>query len=82
MSGMPSARGSEMKGNDSLTNYQRGFNNIPRNPDGTMIIDPQHDPKPVEEPKPPRCCNDCTLIGNCDASCALGSEQCKRMLGL
>jgi hypothetical protein len=82
MSGMPSARGCEFKGPMAATNFANGFDNIPRNPDGTMVVDPQHDPKPPEPPKPPEDCNDCTLIGNCDASCALGSEQCRRMLGI
>lgn len=83
MGGMPSARGVEWKGRDgSYTNFQKGFENIPRNPDGTMVVDPAHDPVDPEPSKPPRSCNECTLIGNCDASCAHGSEQCRRMLGI
>lgn len=82
MPGMPSARGCEFKGHQAATNFAKGFDNIPRNPDGTMVVDPQHDPKEPEAPRPPESCNACTLIGNCDASCAHGSEQCRRMLGI
>lgn len=83
MPGMPSARGVEWKGREgSHDAFQKGFDNIPRNPDGTMVVDPKRDPDPPAAPKPPKCCNECTLIGNCDASCAHGSEQCRRMLGI
>jgi hypothetical protein len=82
MAGMPSARGCEFKGPQAATNFAKGFDNIPRNPDGSMVVDPKHDPEPMPGPKIPECCNVCTLMGNCDASCAYGSEQCRRMLGL
>ena len=82
MGGMPSARGCEFKGPQAATNFAMGFDNIPRTPDGKMVVDPKHDPKEPEHSKPPESCSSCTLIGNCDASCAHGSEQCVRMLVL
>jgi hypothetical protein len=62
MAGMPSARGVEWKGNgESHSNFQRGFDNIPRNPDGTMIVDPAHDPVVDDEPKYPKSCSECNI---------------------
>jgi hypothetical protein len=82
MAGMPSARGIEWKGDGhSHERFEYGFDNIPRNPDGTMRIDPLYVPEPTL-PQPPESCQVCTLLDNCDAGCANGSAQCRSRLGI
>lgn len=90
MSGMPSARGCEIKGKDALANFQKGFDNIPRDANGNMVVDPAHDPKEPEEPKYPRSCSVCSIRGylldekteetirpTCPDSCGCQSDECK-----
>lgn len=82
MPGMPSARGIEWKGDgESHKRFEQGFDNIPRNPDGTWVIEPLSVPDPTL-PRPPEDCQHCSLKENCPAMCAHGSAQCMERLGL
>jgi hypothetical protein len=78
MSGMPSARGQEWRTDgQSKQRFEQGFDAIPRNPDGTMRIEPLV-VNPVEyRVRLPENCYACTLKEGCEASCAHGSEQCR-----
>lgn len=78
MSGIPSARGQEWRTDgQSKQRFERGFDNIPRNLDGSMMVEPYSEPVVEQRPNLPDGCYVCTLKENCDASCAHGSEQCR-----
>jgi len=82
MGGMPSARGTEWKGDGhSHERFDQGFDNIPRDANGKWIIEPPSKPETML-PQPPESCQVCVLLENCDASCAYGSAQCRERLGL
>ncbi len=81
--GMPSARGIEWKSDGlSRMKFDQGFDAIPRNPDGTMRIEPLNVPMVEKRVNIPESCSACTLVEGCDASCANGSEQCRARIGV
>jgi len=82
MAGMPSARGSEMKGKDSMEHFQKGYEAIPRNPDGTMVIEPPFRVQEAPVKNPPVACNKCFFVMDCPTECSHGSEDCRERLGI
>lgn len=81
--GMPSARGIEWATDGkSRMKFDQGFDNIPRNPDGTMRIEPLIVTAVEQRPNISESCSACTLVNGCDASCANGSEQCRTRIGV
>lgn len=82
MGGMPSARGTEWKGDGhSHERFEQGFDNIPRDANGNMIIEPIRPPEP-EVKRPPQSCGVCWLKDGCEVECAHGSQQCRDRLGI
>jgi hypothetical protein len=85
MGGMPSARGCEWKGRyDEAAHkkFQEAFEKIPKNPDGTMMVEPTNREFEVSLRKPPTTCNECKMIIHCPTECGHGSEGCRTRLGI
>jgi hypothetical protein len=79
MPGMPSARGVEWKGlKGAHTNFQKGYDSIPRDEKGNMLLNPIREEKPIIENKIPVKCNDCDYCKNgmCPDSCGNGTSEC------
>ena len=76
--GIPSARGCEFKGPMAAENFAKGFDNIPRNPDGTMVVDPNHDPVVDEKKNYPGSCSVCSIreSSKCPDSYGCQSKEC------
>jgi hypothetical protein len=62
--------------------FDQGFDNIPRNPDGTMRIEPLNAPVVEQRKNIPDSCNVCTLKEGCEVECSHGSEQCRARIGV
>lgn len=82
MAGMPSARGVEFKGVSAMKRYQEAFDKLPRNPDGTLVYEPTPAASELEPARPPKACNECGFVSECESGCANGSDDCRRKLGL
>ena len=83
MPGMPSARGLEWRTDGkSRKRYDQGFDRIPMDPKtGKMVYALPTTTEPILQ-KLPESCHVCTLLENCEASCAHGSQQCRARLGI
>jgi hypothetical protein len=83
MGGMPSARGLEWRTDgQSRMRFTEGFEKIPRNPDGSMRVNPLNVPTVEQRVNLPESCSVCMLKDDCDTSCSHGSPQCMARIGV